>query len=89
MGEETFMLITGGYDRQKEYIRYDKTQIFRVSSGIIQRRFGVGRCNVSLMSSKGATAINSGIFPIDELERVGAEVMDRIRDGRYDYRKYQ
>ena len=89
MGDETFLLITGGYDRQKEYIRFDKTQICRVTSGPIQRRFGVGRCSISLMSSKGATSIRSGVFPIEELELVGAEVMERIRDGRYDYRRYQ
>ena len=89
MGDETFLFVTGGYDRQKEYIRYDKVQVCRVSSGIVQRRFGMGTCSVGLMTSKGATSIRSGIFSRTDMELVGKEVMDRIRDGRYDYRRYQ
>jgi len=41
------------------------------------------------MTSKGATSIRSGIFSRTDMELVGKEVMDRIRDGRYDYRRYQ
>jgi len=88
MGQETFLLITGAYDRQREYIRYDKVQKCDVSSGPIQRRFGVGTCMVGLMSAQGFRGIRSGIFRRDELELIGKEVMDRIRDGRYDYRRY-
>ena len=89
MGEEIFMFIIGGYDRETDFIRYDKVQMTRVSNGPIQRRFGVSRCTVSLMSSMGAKNITSGVFFTDELERVSDEIMARIRDGRYDYRKYQ
>ena len=88
MGPETVLLITGAYDIQWEFIRYDKIQKCDVSSGLIQRRFGVGRCTVALMSSQGFRGITSGLFHRDELERIGNEVMDRIRDGRYDYRRY-
>jgi len=88
MGEETFFFVTGAYDRQREFIRYDKVQVCSVTSGIIQRRFGVGRCTVSLMSSGGAARLMSGIFDRDELEKVSDEVMARISDGRYDYRRY-
>ena len=89
MGEEIFMFIIGGYDRETDFIRYDKVQMTRVSNGPIQRRFGVSRCTVSLMSSMGAKNITSGVFFTNELERVSDEIMARIRDGRYDYRKYQ
>ena len=89
MGEETFMFVIGAYDLETDFIRYDKVQICSVRSGIIQRMFGVGRCTVSLMSSRGANNLTSGIFDRDELDKVSLEVMARIRDGRYDYRRYQ
>jgi hypothetical protein len=41
-----------------------------------------------MMSSMGAKVIRSGTFLNEDLERVSAEVMARIRDGRYDYRRY-
>jgi putative membrane protein len=89
MSSETFLFVTGAYDRQTDYMRYDKVQIASVTAGILQRRFGVGRCTVNIMSSKGVMSLTSGIFRKDELEAVGQEVIARIRDGRYDYRRYQ
>jgi len=89
MGDETFLFITGAYDRHREYIRFDKVQMASVASGPIQRRYGLGRCTVNLMSSRGVASVVSGIFDRDELEQVSSEVMARIRDGRYDYRRYQ
>jgi len=88
MGDETFMFITGAYDRQRDFIRYDKVQICSVSAGPIQRHYKVGTARVSLMSAMGAKSITSGIFNKEELELIGKEVMARIRDGRYDYRRY-
>lgn len=88
MGEETFMMIIGAYDRETDFIRYDKVQISVVSAGPVQRRYGVAQCTVSLMSSAGARNLKSGIFLREELDKVPEEVMARIRDGRYDYRKY-
>lgn len=87
-GEETFMFVTGAYDRQREFMRYDKVQFCTVLSGPVQRRFGVARCKVHLMSSRGARAVQSGLFDRQELESISEEVMARIRDGRYDYRRY-
>ncbi len=89
MGDETFMLVTGAFDRQREFIRYDKVQKSVVAAGPIQRLFGVGTITVSMMTSMGARNVSSGIFIKDELEKVPAEVLGRILDGRYDYRKYQ
>jgi len=60
-----------------------------VSSGIIQRRFGVAQCTISTMSAMGAKNIRSGVFFKEDLDAVPSEIMARIRDGRYDYKRYQ
>jgi len=89
IGDETFMFAIGAYDRETNFIRFDKVQKTRVTGGPIQRRFGVATCTVSLMSSSGVTNIESGIFDRETLERIPNEIMARIKDGRYDYRRYQ
>ena len=88
MGEDSFMFVYGGYDTATEYINYDKVQYVDVTSGPLQRAFGVAKCSVHMMSSVGYKEITSGLFPPEDLERVSEEVMARIRDGRYDYRRY-
>ncbi len=88
VGENSFMFVYGGYDTATEFINYDKVQFASVSSGPLQRAFGVAVCSVNMMSSTGYRQISSGLFEPDDLERVSEEVMARIRDGRYDYRKY-
>jgi len=88
MGDDTFAFVIGAYDRETDFIRYDKVQKTDVRNGPIQRRFGVAECRVSMMSSSGAKVISSGIFMREDLERIGDEIMSRIRDGRYDYRRY-
>ncbi|MGN0098535.1 MAG: hypothetical protein ACI38Y_04340, partial [Candidatus Methanomethylophilaceae archaeon] len=70
------------------YIMYDKVQCTHVTSGLIARRFGLSRCTVNLMSSIGFKQIVSGYFGTSALEAVGEEVVARIRDGRYDYRRF-
>lgn len=88
MGGESFMLVYGGYDRVEEYMLYDKVQYTSLDSGLVARRFGLSRCSFFMMSSVGMRAIRSGYFPSADLESIPAEVLDRIMDGRYDYRKY-
>ncbi len=88
MGPESFLFVYGAYDLNHEYINYDKVQYTDVRSGPVQRIFGVSRCSVYMMSSSGYKSIKSGIFAPEDLEKVSGEVMDRIRDGRYDYRRY-
>lgn len=88
MGRDSFMFVYGSYDTATEYINYDKVQYVEVTSGPLQRVFGVGTCSVHMMSSIGYKQITSGLFPPEDLERVSGEVMARIRDGRYDYRRY-
>ena len=88
MGENSFMFVYGGYDTATEFINYDKVQYASVTSGPLQRAFGVAECSVNMMSSTGYKRITSGLFEPEDLEKVSEEVMSRIRDGRYDYRKY-
>ena len=66
-----------------------KVQYTSVDSGPIQRTFGNATLHVSMMSSQGFRETVSGLFPPRDLERVPAEVMGRIRDGRYDHRRYE
>lgn len=87
-GDELFTFVYGGYDVIEETVRYDKVQIAEVSSGPIERLFGMSRCTVNLMSSMGEMTLKSGLFHADDLEKVPSEVIARIRDGRYDHRRY-
>ena len=88
MGEDSFLIVHGSYDLSVEYINYDKVQYTKVASGPIGRRFGVSSCSVHMMSSQGFRDITSGLFEPGDLERISDEVNARVRDGRYDYRKY-
>lgn len=88
MGGESFMLVYGGYDKVEEYMLYDKVQYTSLDSGIVARRMGLSRCRFFMMSSIGMQSIRSGYFPSGVLESISSEVVERIRDGRYDYRKY-
>lgn len=87
-GENSFMFVYGGYDICTEYINYDKVQFTQVTSGPLQRPFGLAKCTVNMMSSIGFKEITSGLFEPEDLERVSDEVNARIADGRYDYRRY-
>ena len=88
MGGNSFMFVYGGYDICTEYINYDKVQYTNVTSGPLQRAFGLAKCSVHMMSSIGYKEITSGLFEPEDLERVADEVNARIADGRYDYRRY-
>ena len=87
-GENSFMFVYGGYDICTEFINYDKVQFTQVTSGPLQRPFGLARCTVNMMSSIGFKEITSGLFEPEDLEKVSDEVNARIADGRYDYRRY-
>lgn len=87
-GDELFSFVIGGYDISTEVMRYDKVQIAEVSSGPMARYLGLSTCNVSLISSLGARTVVSGLFEPSVLEHVPSEVIGRIVDGRYDYRRY-
>lgn len=88
MGPESFLLTNGGFDRCAEYIFYDKVQKATVTTGPLQRIFGVASLDVDLLASTGFRSVSSGMFDPDGLERIPSEVMARIRDGRYDWRRY-
>lgn len=89
MGPESFFVVTGGYDTLSEFILYDKVQYANIRSGLIQWRFDASVLEVGMMSSGGFRSVKSGLFPPHELDMVSSEVIDRIHDGRYDYRRYE
>ena len=88
MGDELFVFVIGGFDISTEIMRFDKVQIAKVSSGPLVRSMGLAVCTVSLITSAGARSVTSGYFTPEELENIPSEVMARIKDGRYDYRRY-
>lgn len=87
-GRDVFLFVHGSFDVSAEYIAYDKVQYVSVSEGLVARRFGLASCQVNMMSSEGFRGISSGYFRPDDLEAVGNEIISRISDGRYDYRRY-
>ena len=89
MNDSLVLMITGSFDRVQNYILLDKIQFANVRSSPIQRRHGDGRCSIHMLSAAGATYVRSGVFKADVLEKVSSETLARIRDGRYDFRKYQ
>lgn len=86
--EDVFTFISGVVDRVIVTVPYDKVQMAKVSSGPLSRPYGLARCDVSVLSSLGSMNINSGYFDAKELEEIPDEVVNRIKDGRYDYRRY-
>ena len=65
----------------------DTAQIVDVVAWPSARRLGLARCKVSMLSSSGHSVSTSGYYPVEELETIGDEVLERIKDGRYDYKK--
>ena len=86
-GEELFTFIFGLVDRQIVTIQYDRVQIFKVSAGPLPRRLGLARGSISLLSSMGTKKMISGYFPKEELSEIGDTMMDRLKDGNFDYKK--
>ncbi len=89
LGGDILVMELGGYDTSREYFLYDKVQVAGTRAGPVARRRGLSRCSVGLISATGSRHVLSGIFDDAVSSRVQEIVMDRIRDGRYDYRRYQ
>ena len=89
MNDSIVLVVTGSFDKVYNYILIDKIQFANVRTTPLQRRRGDGRCSIHMLSAAGATMVRSGVFRADVLEKVSAETLARIRDGRYDFRKYQ
>ncbi len=87
VGEDMFMFETGIVDRVRTVMQYDRAQIVTVSAWPSARRLGLARCKVSMLSSSGHSRAVSGYYPVEELDVIAEEVLDRIKDGRYDYKK--
>jgi len=89
LGEDIFVMDLGGYDTSREYFLYDKVQIAGTKAGPAARRRGLSRCRIGMISAVGKRTVVSGVFDDEVSSRVQDIVMGRIRDGRYDYRRYQ
>ncbi len=89
MNDSIVLAVTGSFDRVSNYILFDKVQYANVFSTPILRRCGAARVRINMLSTVGATAVISGVFDAESLERVSDTVMARIRDGRYDFRRFQ
>ena len=87
IGEDMFMFETGIVDRVRTVMQYDRAQKVDVYAWPAARRRGLARCRVHMLSAAGNSVAVSGYYPVEKLEVIGTEVMDRIADGRYDYRK--
>ena len=87
IGEDMFMFETGIVDRSRTIMQYDRAQIVKVYALPSARRRGLARCKVSMLSSQGHSSSLSGYYPVEKLEIIGKEVLERIKDGRYDYKK--
>ena len=82
-------VVTGAFDKVSDFILLDKIQFVDVRSSPVQRRKGAASCRINMLSTSGAASVTSGVFPAEELERVSSTVLDRIKDGRYDFRRFQ
>ncbi len=89
MTDSIALMVTGSYDRLSNYVLIDKVQYADVRSSPVQRRFGTARCTVNMLSTNGYANIRSGVFDAEVLECLSNTVLDRIKDGRYDFRLYQ
>ncbi|MCQ2069684.1 MAG: PH domain-containing protein [archaeon] len=88
LGDELVRFTVGGYDKTTEIVRYDKIQFCGTEEGPLQRCFGLATCRMNLVSAMGVKECRTGMFGKELLERIPAETMARIQDGRYDYRRY-
>ena len=86
LDKELFTFVNGVLDRTVTTMSYDKVQIVRVEKGPVARRYGLATGSVSLLSSTGGGNVTSGYFPEEQLDRVYELVMERMSNGRYDYR---
>ncbi len=88
IGESLFFFRFGIVDRSDYIIQYDRVQIADVFAWPVARHMGLARCGIRLLSAIGASRIKSGFYVVDDVERIQERVLQRIRDGTYDYRKY-
>ncbi len=87
LGEDKFVIVGGIVDRKKVVMQYDRVQISEVYASPVFRRAGLAKCKISMMSSMGAKTQYTGYYSREDLERISEIMMERLSDGRYDYRK--
>ena len=89
MTDTIALLVTGSFDRISNYVLIDKVQFADIRTSPVMRRTGTARCSVNMLSTMGYSNIRSGVFDLADLEALPATVLGRIKDGRYDFKKYQ
>lgn len=87
MSADLMTFVNGILDRDIITMQYDRIQISTISAGMTARRYGLAKCKVSLLSANGGTRFASGFFDEEELLRINEIIMERLSNGRYDYRK--
>ncbi|MCL2608156.1 MAG: hypothetical protein FWD92_06365 [Methanomassiliicoccaceae archaeon] len=53
-------------------------QIAETGAGIMARRLGLAKCNISLLSTLGTKKIGSGYFTEEDLKRIPERMLERI-----------
>ena len=86
-GDSLCTVVNGILDRQIITMQYDRIQIIEVSSSPTARRFGLARGTARLLSSMGTKKITTGYFPKEELDEVSDIMLERLKNGEYDYKK--
>ncbi|NLN71424.1 MAG: PH domain-containing protein [Thermoplasmatales archaeon] len=87
-GEDHFSFLRGVLDRVLTTVAYDKVQTVRIRDGPLTRPYGLATCRVRLLTASGSAPVVSGYFRAKDLEVISETVLERIKDGRYDYRAY-
>ena len=86
-GEELFTVINGILDREIITMQYDRVQIFEVGGGQLTTRLGLARGSIYLLASEGSKTIKTGYFSRDSLNEVSDIMLDRLKGGKYSYKK--
>ena len=86
-GEELFTVVNGILDREIVTIQYDRVQIFEVGGGQLTTKLGLARGSISLLASEGSKKIKTGYFSKDSLNEVSDIMLDRLKEGKYCYKK--
>ena len=84
--ENLIKITNGSYDLETVFVKYDKIQIVSVRSGLVAKKYGLGRAVIFQLTSQGFGSVKTGYFEVDCLKKIYYEVVERINDGRYDYK---
>ncbi|MCL2608149.1 MAG: PH domain-containing protein [Methanomassiliicoccaceae archaeon] len=78
IGDHMFTFSNGILDRETSIISYGKVQIAETGAGIMARRLGLAKCNISLLSTLGTKKIGSGYFTEEDLKRIPDRMLELL-----------